>query len=154
MARMHSHRKGKSGSKSPPRPFKSKPPSWIMLDGEQVEDLVVTKAKEGHSMSKIGMILRDVYSVPSVKLVTKKSMLQILKEHDLVPKFPEDLVDLMRRAVSLRKHLEEHPKDKHGKRGLQLIEAKIWRLSKYYRKKGILPPDWKYDPKTAATLLR
>jgi small subunit ribosomal protein S15 len=154
MARMHSHRKGKSGSKSPPRPFKSKPPSWIMLGSEQVEDLVVTKAKEGHSMSKIGMILRDVYSVPSVKLVTKKSMLQILKEHDLVPKFPEDLVDLMRRAVSLRKHLEEHPKDKHGKRGLQLIEAKIWRLSKYYRKKGILPPDWKYDPKTAATLLR
>ena len=109
MARMHSHRKGKSGSKSPPRPFKSKPPSWIMLNSEQVEDLVVTKAKEGHSMSKIGMILRDVYSVPSVKLVAKKSMLQILKEHDLVPKFPEDLVDLMRRAVSLRKHLEEHP---------------------------------------------
>ncbi|MFX0162807.1 MAG: 30S ribosomal protein S15 [Candidatus Hodarchaeota archaeon] len=154
MARMHSHRRGKSGSKKPPRPFKSKPPSWITLDSAQVEDLVVSKAKEGHSTSKIGMILRDFYGVPSVRLLTNKSMLQILIENDLAPNFPEDLVNLMKRAVSLRKHLEEHPKDKHGKRGLQLIEAKIWRLSKYYRKKGVLPPGWKYDPKTAATLLR
>ena len=61
-------------------------------------------------------------------------------------KYPEDLKALIKRALRLRKHLEVHKKDKHNRRGLQLIEAKIWRLSNYYKEKGVLPKDWKYDP--------
>jgi small subunit ribosomal protein S15 len=56
----------------------------------------------------------------------------------------------MKRAVRVRKHLDEHPKDYHSKRGLQLIESKIHRLVKYYKREGILPPDWKYDPSKVA----
>ena len=61
-------------------------------------------------------------------------------------KYPEDLKALIKKALNLRKHLEVHKKDKHNMRGLQLIEAKIWRLSNYYKEKGVLPADWKYDP--------
>lgn len=76
-----------------------------------------------------------------------------MKEHGLYPKVPEDLLNLMRRAVNLRKHLEQHPKDLHSKRGLQLIESKIRRLVKYYKSKGVLPADWRYTPETARLLV-
>ena len=94
----------------------------------------------------IGAILRDQYGIPSVRAVTGKSVLQILEERGLAPSIPEDLANLIRRAIRVRRHLEEHPKDYHSKRGLILIESKIYRLSKYYKRIGKLPPDWEYKP--------
>jgi small subunit ribosomal protein S15 len=55
----------------------------------------------------------------------------------------------MKRAVNLRRHLEEHPKDYHSKKGLIEIESKIHRLVKYYKSRGVLPPDWEYTPEKA-----
>jgi len=81
-----------------------------------------------------------------VKAATGKSVLQILRERGLAPEIPEDLSNLIRKALKIRRHLEEHPKDYHSKRGLQLVESKIHRLVKYYKREGILPPDWKYEP--------
>ena len=94
----------------------------------------------------IGIILRDQYGVPLVKMVTGKKVVQILREHGLAPEIPEDLYNLIKRALRVRRHLEEHPKDYHSKRGLQLIESKIRRLAKYYKREGVLPPDWEYKP--------
>ncbi|HYU07016.1 MAG TPA: 30S ribosomal protein S15, partial [Thermoplasmata archaeon] len=36
-----------------------------------------------------------------------------------------------------------------NKRGLQLIESKIRRLSRYYKDRGVLPSDWDYSLKLA-----
>jgi len=119
-----------------------------------VEELVVKLAKEGHQPSMIGLILRDQYGVPLVKAITGKSITQILREHDQAPKIPEDLFHLIQRAMNLRRHLEEAKKDLHSRYGLRLIESKVRRLVKYYRRKGILPPDWKYTPEKAALLIR
>ncbi|HIQ50834.1 MAG TPA: 30S ribosomal protein S15, partial [Nautiliaceae bacterium] len=49
--------------------------------------------------------------------------------------------------------LENHPKDLHSKRGLQLIESKIKRLVKYYKRKKVLPENWKYTPEIAKLLV-
>jgi len=57
---------------------------------------------------------------------------------------PEDFEILLKKAASLRVHLERNKKDLHNKRALQLVEAKIHKLSRYYKNKGILSPDWKY----------
>lgn len=143
MARIHARRKGKSGSK---RVYRDNPPEWVDMKPEEVEKKVLELYNEGYEPSMIGMILRDRYGIPSVKQVTGKKILAILKEHGVEIKYPEDLKSLIKKALKLRKHLEVHRKDYHNKRGLQLIEAKIWRLSNYYKEKGILPPDWKYDP--------
>ncbi len=143
MARMHARRKGKSGSK---RVYRDSPPEWLEMTAEEIEKRVVELYNEGYEPSQIGMILRDRYGVPSVKQVTGKKITKILKEHGVEMKYPEDLKALIKKALKLRKHLEVHKKDKHNRRGLQLIEAKIWRLSNYYKEKGVLPPDWKYDP--------
>ncbi len=143
MARMHARRRGKSGSK---RVYRDRPPEWVEMSAEEVERKVVELYNEGYEPSQIGMILRDRYGIPSVRQVTGKKITKILKEHGVEMKYPEDLKALIKKALRLRKHLEVHKKDKHNRRGLQLIEAKIWRLSNYYKEKGVLPPDWKYDP--------
>jgi small subunit ribosomal protein S15 len=35
-------------------------------------------------------------------------------------------------------------------RALQNVEAKIHKLTKYYKREGALPVDWKYEAKTAS----
>ena len=113
---------------------------------------MIRLADEGHSTSVIGMKLRDQYGIPSVKLSTGKSVLRILAENKRAPKLPEDLRNLMRKAVNLGDHLSENPKDLHNKRSFNLVEANIRKLVKYYKKKGVLPAGWKYDSKTAALM--
>lgn len=115
--------------------------------------LVVKYAKEGKSASQIGLYLRDEYGVPSVKLVTDKTVSQILKEKKMSPDLPDDLMALMRKAVLLRKHMGPNHKDMSGKRGLQLTESKINRLAKYYKAHGQLAADWKYDPEAIRLLV-
>ncbi|MFW9855893.1 MAG: 30S ribosomal protein S15 [Candidatus Thorarchaeota archaeon] len=152
MARMHARRKGKSRSK---RPIWRKTPDWVPYSAEEIEQLVIEKAGEGSGSAQIGMILRDAYAVPSVKKITGKSISKIMMENDLGPKMPEDFLNLVRKAINLRKHLETgNKKDKHSQRGLQLTESKIRRLVKYYRKRGIFEIDFKYEPDNAPLYLR
>ncbi len=146
MARMHSRKKGKSESTRPPR---ETPLDWVPLSKEEIEELVVKLGKRGVPPSQIGMILRDEYGVPLVKRVVGKKITQILEEHGAAPPIPEDLLALISKAYKIRKHLEEHRKDFHAKRGLILTESKISRLVKYYKRVGKLPPDWRYSPELA-----
>lgn len=146
MAKMHSRKKGKSGSK---RPIKKTQPTWLRYKAKEVELLVVKLAKEGHSSSQIGIHLRDNYGVPDVKLVTGKNITQILKEKELYPELPEDLLSLIKKAVKITKHLEDNDQDMPALRGLQLTQSKINRLAKYYKEKKKLPVDWKFDLKKA-----
>lgn len=139
--------KGKSHST---RPVSKRPPSWCKYQPEEVEALVIKLAREGHPPSRIGTILRDQYAIPLVKPLTGKTITQILKEAGLAPSIPEDLENLLKKAAKLSAHLEKHRKDVHNKRALQLVEAKIHRLVEYYKQEGVLPPDWKYEPKAAS----
>jgi small subunit ribosomal protein S15 len=108
MARMHTRRKGQSGSR---RPSTLRAPEWI-------------------------------------------DILDILRENELERRVPEDLRNMIARAVTIRRHFEENKKDHVAKRSIQLIESKIHRLSKYYKKTHVLPADFKYTPAEAALLLR
>ena len=143
MARMHSRARGKSRST---KPSKKVVPSWLKYKPKEIELLIIKYAKEGKNPSQIGIFLRDEYGIPDVKLITKKSITQILKEKNLLKEIPEDLMALIRKAVFIRKHLGENKKDMPAKRGLQLTESKIKRLTKYYKKTARLPMTWKYDP--------
>ena len=64
-------------------------------------------------------------------------------------RLPEDMQNLMKRAVSLNEHVKLNPKDLHNKRGLALIESRIRRLAKYYGREGMIPEGWKYSLDTA-----
>ena len=134
MARMHSRRRGSSGSD---RPTADEPPEWSDVDEDAIEERVVELAEEGHDPSQIGLELRDEgvqgTPVPDVKLATGRKVTEILEEHDAAPDLPEDLRNLMARAVRLRDHMDENPGDAQNKRALQNTESKIRRLVDYYR---------------------
>ena len=151
MARMHARNRGNAGSK---RPVVKTKPDWIPLDSKEVEEVIVRLGKEGKSPSEIGLALRDVYGVPLTKLVTNKKLTQVLEENDLAPEIPENLMNLIRKAVMVQKHLDANKHDMVSKRGLQLIESKIRRLVKYYARTKKLPMDWKYSPEQAALLVK
>jgi len=143
MARMHARRRGKSGSKHPVE--RKEHPKWSSLNPREVELHVLELAKAGKSTSEIGMVLRDQYAVPDVKLATGKSISKILETNNMKPELPEDLRNLIQTALSLRKHLDTNKKDLKNKRNLQLTESKIRRLTKYYKDNKVIPQDWKYN---------
>ena len=150
MARMHSRKKGKSGST---RPARLERPVWVELSPVEVENEVVKLARRGHSKSMIGTIMRDSRGVPLVKIVAGKKVSQILESNDIKEPLPEDLSNLVRKALNIRKHLENNHKDLETKKGLNRTEAKIYRLIKYYKKKKVLAADFKYDPEKIRTLV-
>ncbi len=92
----------------------------------------------------IGIKLRDVYGVPGVKYITNKSVKAILLERKLLTGMPEDIENLVRRAQRMTQHISQFKSDRRNVHALELVEAKIYRLSKYYKRKGMLPKDWKY----------
>lgn len=147
MARMHSRKKGRSGSKKPLKKFQ---PSWSRYKPKEVELLVLKLAKDGHSTSNIGIMLRDTYGVVDVQFLTKKKITQILEEKKLLPKVPEDIKALIKKEIGLRKHLEANKHDFSSLRGLQLTISKINRLVKYYKRTKRIAMDWKYDPEKAS----
>lgn len=129
-------------------------PDWIEYSSEEIEELILKLRKEGNSTSVIGITLRDQYGIPDVKTITGKKITKILEDHGQEFKYPEDLMNLIRRAVNIRDHLEENPKDLHTRRGLRIIESKIRRLVRYYVREGVLPEGWRYDPRSAALLVK
>lgn len=150
MARMHTRKRGRSKSHKPRR---TTAPLWVPLSKEDIASAVLKLAKEGRQEAEIGLVLRDEYGVPSVKMLTGKTISQMLKENGLSPPYPSDLLDLIKRAVGMRKHLSANRKDTSNQTRLARVESKIKRLVKYYRGRR-LPRDWKYDPQTAALLVK
>ncbi len=142
MARMHARKKGSSSSR---RPFLTENPKWVPLNKTEIVDIIVKLATEGNSSAMIGLILRDQYGVPHVKLAVGKSITDIMEENNVSQKLPEDLGALLKKVTNLDQYLKQNPRDIHNKRNLHLLEAKIRRLERYYKKKGILPDSWKYS---------
>jgi len=147
MARIHARRKGKSGSTH--FPGREKHPDWSSLKPREIESNIIELAKDGKSTSEIGMILRDQFAVPDVKIATGKKIAKILEENRIQSEIPEDLKNLISRALQIKEHIDTHKKDLSNKRNLQLTESKIRRLTKYYQSINKLPKDWKYSPKQA-----
>ena len=150
MARIYSGKKGKASSHKPP--FKSVP-KWLKYKKEDIEKLIVDLAKQKYTSAMIGTILRDSYGIPDSTLIIHKSINNVMRENKLYPEFPEDLMFLLKKAVELRKHMASNKKDKHSQRGLENLESKIRRLSKYYVKTDKLPKSWSYNPEQARLIV-
>ena len=146
MARMHSRKRGKHGSK---KPAKKSAPSWIRYKAKEIEMLIAKLSKEGKNPSQIGILLRDTYGIPNVSALCGKSISAILKEKKMLQEVPEDLISLFKKYAEVRKHLEINKHDETAARGLHLTESKIGRLTKYYKRTGRISEDWKFDTERA-----
>jgi small subunit ribosomal protein S15 len=150
---MHTRRRGASGSD---KPVTDDPPEWSDVDPDAIEARVVELAEDGYDPSQIGMKLRDEgvtgTPIPDVKLATGKKVTEILEEHDAGKEIPEDLENLMARAIRLREHMQENPQDHQNKRALQNAESKVRRLVNYYSGDEI-DEDFTYSYDAAKELL-
>jgi small subunit ribosomal protein S13e len=147
---MHSPGKGVSRSSLP---FKRTPPSWLQMSATDLCNQIIALARKDMKPSQIGVLLRDNYGIPQVSSITRSKILYILSKNNLAPAIPEDLYALIKKAVSMRKHLEKHRKDKDSKYRLILVESRIYRLARYYKRAEKLPANWKYQSKTASALI-
>ena len=141
MGRLHTHNHGKSHSI---RPIDPKKPDWIKQTNEEIEALIIKYAKEGMTSSQIGTKLRDQHAIPLVKPIINKGIKEVLIENKLNPEIPEDLNNIVMKAVNLPKHLKENRSDNRNTRALELVEAKVHRLSTHYKKTGEIDQKWKY----------
>ncbi|MCL4333254.1 MAG: 30S ribosomal protein S15 [Candidatus Thermoplasmatota archaeon] len=151
MARMHTRKRGRAGSKRPVREGK---PTWVTMGNEELDKLIVKLKKEGLTKSKLGMVLRDQYGIPKVKEIRGSRISKVLESNGIKDQMPEDLAALVSKAVNLNKHLGTNPKDLKNRRGLELVEAKIKRLSDYYKRKSKLPDGWSYSRATAESIVK
>ena len=141
MGRLHTHNHGKSHST---RPVDLKKPSWVTQSSKEIEEIIVKYGKEGLTSSQIGLKLRDQHAIPLVRPIIKKGIMQVLDENKAGPELPEDLNNIVNKAVGLQKHLKSNKSDNRNVRALELIEAKVHRLSVYYKRIGRIPKNWKY----------
>jgi small subunit ribosomal protein S15 len=141
MARIHAHTHGKSHST---RPSSHNLPTWVSSTNSELTSLIVQFSKDGLGPSEIGVKIRDQHAIPLAKPILGKNITHILTENGIVTELPGDLSQLVKKAIGLQKHLRAHNTDRRNIRSLELIEAKIHRLSKYYKRIGKLQRNWKY----------
>ena len=151
MAKLHSKKHGKSGSK---RPIFRVTPAWVEYPAHEVEELVLKLYKAGHNPTTIGRILRDQHGIPLVRAITKKTITQILQDAGQKIEYPDDMLALIQKAVRMTKHLAANKKDALNNTKLIHIESKIKRLAKYYILNKRLPHDWVYKRETAALIVK
>ena len=147
MSRIHSGNKGRSGSH---RPYPLAKPEWVTASSEEVVEQAVQLAKSGMGQALVGQTLRDSYAIPLSRAITGKRLGTLLAEHGVKPEIPDDLQALLKRVVHLQRHLQTHPKDLANRRGLSLMESRIRRLARYYRRRRRLPESWRYSAAGAA----
>ncbi|VVC72130.1 30S ribosomal protein S15 [uncultured archaeon] len=129
-------------------------PEWVEFSAQEVEELVIGFGKKGMNPMQVGQALRDQYGVPSVKALCGKGVITIFAEGGVKLDYPPDLLALIERAMRVRRHLKANKSDVRNRTQLNNIESKIRRLVKYYEKEGKLPKGWRYDPETAALLVK
>lgn len=151
MARLHSKKKGKAGTK---RPKSAAAPEWVGMKKSELEEIILKMAREGVPPAKIGLAMRDQYAVPNLRAVLGMSLKAFLVKEKAAGEYPEDLVALIKKALHMASHVRSTRNDIHNSVKLSHVESKIQRLVKYYSSKGMLPAGWKYDREKAALLMK
>jgi small subunit ribosomal protein S15 len=128
-------------------------PEWLNVNENEIKELIADLIRKKTSLSDIGMILRDEYGIPEVRLVTGKGLKDTVLDMGMTLDLPDDIRDLMVKALNIRDHLERNRKDMRAKRDLFVTESRIRSLSAYYIKKDALPTNWRYSAQNARLLV-
>jgi small subunit ribosomal protein S15 len=149
LARLHTRKHGKSKSRKP-----ASADAKLDADRPKVEKAILEYSKQGLDGAAIGRMVKEKHGAGYLKPLLGKRLDRFLAENGAEKRIPDDLMALMRKAVKMHNHLSANHRDVYGKLRLTRVEAKIGRLSKYYRNEGRLPADWKYDPAQAALIIK
>lgn len=142
MARMHTRKKGKSGSKNS---FYGANHNWVRQSPKELEEIIIQLRKDGLTASQIGIKLRDSYGIPRVKAVMHSKMGDILEKNNLKSDVPEDLMSLINTYKRVSAHMLLNKRDLNNGRKRALIMSKMLRLVRYYKENGYLKHEWELN---------
>ena len=128
MAKKKAEENEKLKEAAPKKPAKQTP-SWVEYKPKEVEEIIVNLANAGMTPSEMGMSLRDQYGIPSIKNLTGFRVGQILEKHNLQGDIPREMLNLIRKSVTLHRHLGENKKDGTAKKGYILTVSQNRRLT-------------------------
>lgn len=105
-------------------------PVWLKYTEEEVKAIVLKLADKGLTAEKIGLVLRDQYGIPSVKIYNLK-IGKILKE-----KFQEPTeLNLKNKLQNIISHYQKNQQDKGAERSLTITKAKLKKREDYSKTK-------------------
>tara|TARA_Y100000310_G_scaffold316947_1_gene369241 strand:- start:844 stop:1197 length:354 start_codon:yes stop_codon:yes gene_type:complete len=105
-------------------------PTWVKIKEPELKKIIAELA-EKNSPSKIGIILRDQYGIPTTKIFGKK-LNAYLKELGVEKK--ETLENAEKKLNAIKEHLKKNITDKKAKHKLQKSQSHLNVLKKYYNK--------------------
>mgnify|MGYP001605517926 CR=1 FL=1 len=105
-----------------------KKPLWLKYTKEEIEKIILKLADKGLTAEKIGLMLRDRYGIPKVKLYGLK-IKEVLEE-----KFKEpSLINLEKKSQKLEGHVKKNKHDRKANRSLTITKAKLKRIKDYLK---------------------
>jgi|SRR3989344_3868729 len=115
---------------------KKKPLTNDREKAENIEQIVIDLANQGHTPSKIGIILKEKYDIAKIKLLGKK-ITKILKENKISYKTDLDMVS--KKLSKIEKHYEKNKQDKRAKREIVRFVGLKKKIQRYQDKKAPMP---------------
>ena len=111
-------------------------PAWVKIKEPELKKIIAELADK-HAPSKIGLILRDQYGIPTTKVFGKK-LKAYMKELGIERN--EDLENAEKKVEKMKEHLKNNITDRNGKHKLQHAQSRLNIVRKY---SGILVRDRK-----------
>ena len=107
-------------------------PTWVKMKEPELKNLIAELA-EKNSPSKVGMILRDQYGIPTTKVFGKK-----LKAYfkELGIEVNEDLENAESKVEGLKEHMKNNITDRKAKHKLQRAQSRLNITRKYFARKN------------------
>lgn len=97
---------------------------WIKTKPAELEKLILELHKNGNSLAKLGLILRDKHGVPKAKLIGKRIGRVLSSAGE---KVETQLDTLNKEKTTLEKHIS---KNKHDYNALRSLHKKLWDINK------------------------
>ena len=96
-------------------------PTWVKIKEPELKKVIAGLA-EKNAPSKIGLILRDQYGIPTTKVFGKKLKAYL---NELGIEKNEDLDNAEKKVDGLKEHLKTNITDRHAKHKLQKAQGKL-----------------------------
>lgn len=107
-------------------------PVWLKYTEDEVKAIIIKLANKGNTAEKIGLILRDQYGIPRVKLYNLK-IKGVLAEKYQDP----NVINLKKKVLKIEEHNQKFKHDEKAKRSLTISKANLKKRESYLVKKTL-----------------
>ena len=104
-------------------------PTWVKISQEDLKKVISELIKK-NPPTRVGMILRDQYGIPTTRIFGKK-LKEYLKE--LGEDQNEDLENAVKKVTKIKEHLKSNVTDNKAKHKLQKAQSRLNILKKYFK---------------------